>query len=74
MIPYLLCLLFIAVPMFVIETAFGQTFRTILSERYMAVHPRLWGFSYANLFVCAFFNLYYTVLMAWTIAYLILSF
>lgn len=40
----------------------------------MAVNKRLWGFSYANLFVCAFFNLYYTVLMAWTIAYLILSF
>lgn len=64
----------IAIPMYSVETAFGQCYRKQLSHRFGSISPRLWGFSFAQLIVCTMNNLYYVVLMAWSVAYLFNSF
>ena len=74
LVPYFLAIFLIAIPMYAVETAFGQCYRTQLCQRLSSISPRLWGFSYAQLLVCALSNLYYVVLMAWSIAYLFESF
>ena len=60
--------------MYSVETAFGQCYRKPLSQRFASISPRLWGFSFAQLFVCQLNNFYYAVLMAWSVAYLFQSF
>lgn len=74
MVPYFLSVLLIAMPMYAVETSFGQCYRQQLSRRLSSISPALWGFSFAQLFVCTVSNLYYVVLMAWSIAYLFESF
>ena len=60
--------------MYMVETAFGQCYRKQLSQRFSSISPNLWGFSFAQLIVCTMNNLYYVVLMAWSVAYLFNSF
>lgn len=74
LVPYFLSVFFLAIPMYAVETAFGQCYKQQLSRRLSSVSPVLWGFSFAQLFVCTVSNLYYVVLMAWSIAYLFESF
>ena len=74
LVPYFISVCLIAIPMYSVETAFGQCYRKQLSERFGSISPRLWGFSFAQLIVCTMNNLYYVVLMAWSVAYLFNSF
>lgn len=74
LVPYFLSVLLIAIPMYAVETAFGQCYRKQLSQRFSSISPTLWGFSFAQLMVCTMNNLYYVVLMAWSVAYLFMSF
>jgi len=74
LVPYFLSVILIAMPMYAVETAFGQCYRQQLSHRFGSISPRLWGFSFAQLIVCVMNNLYYVVLMAWSVAYLMQSF
>ncbi len=64
----------IAIPMYSVETAFGQCYRKQLSQRFCSISPSLWGFGFAQFLVCCLNNLYYVVLMAWSMAYLFMSF
>jgi len=43
LIPYLISLFFIAMPMYMIETLFGQLIRTKLNERYGTISKMFWG-------------------------------
>ena len=43
LIPYLVSLFFIAMPMYMIETLFGQLIRTKLHERYGTISKMFWG-------------------------------
>jgi len=43
MIPYLISLFLIAMPMYMIETLFGQLIRTKLNERYGTINKMFWG-------------------------------
>jgi len=43
LIPYLISLFFIAMPMYMIETLFGQLIRTKLNERYGTIKSVFWG-------------------------------
>ena len=74
LVPYFLAVFLIVIPMYSVETAFGQCYRKPLSQRFASISPRLWGFSFAQLIVCCLNNLYYVVLMAWSVAYLFQSF
>jgi len=43
LIPYFISLFFIAMPMYMIETLFGQLIRTKLNERYGVISKVFWG-------------------------------
>lgn len=66
LIPYLVALFFIAMPMYMIETLFGQLIRTKLHERYGAIRGVFWGIAITQMFVGFFTVIYYVTLMAWS--------
>ena len=68
-IPYLCCLFLIAIPMYLVETAYGQLIVCKLQHRYAIISKRWWGLSIAQILVCFFTLLYYITLMAWSVAY-----
>lgn len=68
LIPYLISLFFIAMPMYMIETLFGQLIRTRLNERYGVIHKAWWGIAVTQMFVGFFTVIYYVTLMAWSFA------
>lgn len=74
LIPYFLALIFVSIPMYIIETAYGQLFRYKINEFFSNIRPRFWGMSYAQFFVNITMNIYYMILMAWSMAYLFYSF
>merc|ERR1719181_2670202 len=66
LIPYLVSLFAIAMPMYMIETLFGQLIRTKLQERYGSVSRVFWGIAITQMFVGFFTVIYYVTLMAWS--------
>lgn len=68
LIPYLISLFLIAMPMYMIETLFGQLIRTKLNERYGTIHMAFWGVAITQLCVGFFTVIYYVTLMAWSFA------
>lgn len=74
LIPYFLALIFISIPMYIIETAYGQLFRFKINSFFTEISPRFWGLSYAQFIVNVTMNIYYMILMAWSMAYLFYSF
>jgi len=60
--------------MYAVETTFGQCYKQMMSKRYSSISQRLWGFSFGQLMVSMISNLYYVVLMAWSVSYFFLSF
>lgn len=74
LIPYFFCFFFIAVPLFCIETAYGQLIDMKLHVRWGVIVPRLWGVSICQLFVCFFTCIYYITLMAWSFSFFFASF
>lgn len=69
LIPYLCCLFLIAIPMYLVETAYGQLIVCKLQHRYAIISKRWWGLSIAQILVCFFTLLYYITLMAWSVAF-----
>ena len=51
LIPYLACLFFIAVPMYLVETAYGQLIDCKLQQRYSNIKPSWWGSSLCQICV-----------------------
>jgi len=74
LIPYLCSLFFIAVPMYLVETAYGQLIECKLQERYSIIKPSWWGISLAQICVCFFTCIYYITLMAWSFSFFFDSF
>jgi SNF family Na+-dependent transporter len=66
LIPYFISLFFIAMPMYMIETLFGQLIRTKLNERYGSISKQFWGIAITQAFVGFFTVIYYVTLMAWS--------
>ena len=74
LIPYTLSVVFLGVPLFMLETAYGQLTRKKVHKFFSSISPKLKGFSYAQLFLGVIGNIYYVVLLMWSIAFLIHSF
>ncbi|XP_037519612.1 sodium- and chloride-dependent GABA transporter 1-like [Rhipicephalus sanguineus] len=73
LVPYFICLLTTAVPMFYLEVAMGQ----YLSKGGIgiwAVAPMFRGIGIASFVIVALSNVYYMVIVAWIIFYLLSSF
>jgi len=66
LIPYFISLFFIAMPMYMVETLFGQLIRTKLNERYGTINKMFWGIAITQFFVGFFTVIYYVTLMAWS--------
>lgn len=56
----------IAVPMFLLETGYGQLIEMPLQYRWGAIFPRVWGLKIVQVFICYFLTSYYVLLMAWS--------
>jgi len=69
LIPYLCALFFIAVPMYLCETAYGQLVEMKLQCRFGAINGSWWGIILCQTCVCFFTCIYYITLMAWSFSY-----
>jgi SNF family Na+-dependent transporter len=69
LIPYLCCLFFIAVPMYLCETAYGQLVEMKLQMRFGAIVQSWWAIIMCQTCVCFFTCIYYITLMAWSFSY-----
>jgi len=74
LIPYFVCFFLIAVPLFLIETAYGQLITVKLHARWGAIVPRLWGVKIIQVCTCFFVCIYYITLMAWSFSFFFASF
>jgi solute carrier family 6 GABA transporter-like protein 1 len=74
LIPYLITLIFVAIPMFMLETAFGQLVDCKLKNRFSIIHPGLWPVIALQAIICAVSSAYYITLMAWSFSFLLESF
>lgn len=74
LIPYLLSLAIIGVPMYYMETAYGQLVNCKLHQRYAIIAPKAWGFILLQFFICFFTCVFYVSLMAWSFIYFFESF
>lgn len=74
MIPYFFCFFFIAVPLFLIETAYGQLIDCRLHLRWGALVPKLWSVKVVQVSICFATCIYYITLMAWSFRFFFASF
>jgi len=74
LIPYLTSFFLIAIPMFLIETAYGQLIDMKLHHRWGAIAPKMWGLKLVQVFICFFLTTYYVTLMAWSFSLFFASF
>ncbi|XP_075773631.1 orphan sodium- and chloride-dependent neurotransmitter transporter NTT5 [Pelodiscus sinensis] len=71
---YFLLLLVVGIPLFFLELAAGQSVRQGSIGVWQHLSPRLVGIGFASCVVCGFVSLYYNVIIAWSIFYLVNSF
>jgi SNF family Na+-dependent transporter len=69
LVPYLCCLFFIAVPMYLCETAYGQLIEMKLQCRFGAINQAWWAVILCQFCVGWFTTVYYITLMAWSFSY-----
>jgi len=69
LIPYFFCFFLIAVPFFLVETAYGQLVEMRLHARWGAIVPRLWGMKIVQVCICFATCIYYITLMAWSLTF-----
>lgn len=74
LIPYFFSFFFIAVPLFLMETAYGQLLDCKLHLRWAAIVPRMWGLKIVQVSVCFATLIYYITLMAWSFRFFFASF
>ncbi|XP_053717625.1 sodium- and chloride-dependent betaine transporter-like isoform X2 [Synchiropus splendidus] len=74
LVPYFLLLLFLGLPLFFLETALGQFTSQGAVTAWRRICPMLEGVGVASLVVLIYLNIYYIVVMAWTIFYFVHSF
>jgi len=66
LIPYGMSFFLIAVPMFLLETGYGQLLECKLAYRWGSIFPRAWGLKLVQVFICYFLTSYYVMLMSWS--------
>ncbi|KAM9823964.1 sodium- and chloride-dependent betaine transporter-like [Neosynchiropus ocellatus] len=74
LIPYFLLLMFLGLPLFFLETALGQFTSQGAVTAWRKICPMFEGVGVASLVVLIYLNIYYIVVMAWTIFYFVNSF
>merc|ERR1719221_2243932 len=71
LIPYIICLLCLGLPLFILELGIGQMLRQGSIGIWQKMGLRRWQGVGRGATVCTFFvSLYYNVILAWTIYYL----
>lgn len=74
LIPYMLLLLLLGLPLFLLETALGQFTSEGAVTAWRKICPMFQGVGVASLVLMIYVNVYFMVVMAWTIFYLVHSF
>ncbi|XP_076987301.1 orphan sodium- and chloride-dependent neurotransmitter transporter NTT5 isoform X2 [Tamandua tetradactyla] len=74
LIIYILMLFLVGIPVLLLEMAAGQRLRQGSLGVWKVISPWLGGVGYASFTVCLIVGLYYSVLMAWSLLYLVHSF
>ncbi|XP_028409583.1 sodium- and chloride-dependent GABA transporter 1-like [Dendronephthya gigantea] len=74
LIPYLLCLVFAGIPMFLMEMSIGQMMQTNAVKAWKRICPLFGGIGYANMFIAFMVSIYYNVILAWACYYFFHSF
>ena len=69
LVPYVLSLIFLGVPVFLLELAVGQLFRRGAYGSLCYIDTRLRWIGYLSMVVCVTVGLYYNVVIAWSIYY-----
>ena len=72
--PYFISILLIQLPLFALETAYGQLVRLKMHKAFSSINSRYRGFSYAQIVIGIYFSSYYVVLLAWSVDYFFYSF
>lgn len=73
MIPYTIMLLFVGLPLFFMELAFGQ-YASEGPITIWKISPLFQGLGYAMFLMSALVGIYYNMILAWALFYLISSF
>ncbi|CAK6961354.1 sodium- and chloride-dependent betaine transporter-like [Scomber scombrus] len=73
-IPYFVCLISVGIPIFFLETALGQYTSEGVVTAWRKICPMFEGVGVASLVVMIYLNIFFIVISAWTIFYLINSF
>jgi neurotransmitter:Na+ symporter, NSS family len=73
-IPYLLILLFIGVPLLILEFAIGQRFKSSALSALTQINPKFKGVGLAGVFCASIFLMYICVILAWSLIYVVQSF
>jgi len=74
LIPYLLFLIFVASPAYLLEMILGQKFQLGAVGTYRALHPAGAGLGYASVTMVGLVLGYYNILLVWTLHYVFDSF
>ncbi|KAJ9446601.1 Sodium-dependent serotonin transporter [Diplonema papillatum] len=74
LVPYLLCLVFVAAPLFLMEMILGQATRCSTIECYRRIHPRYVGIAVASTSMVFVICTYYNTLLAYCVLYFAGSF
>uniref|UniRef100_A0A915KPG3 Transporter n=1 Tax=Romanomermis culicivorax TaxID=13658 RepID=A0A915KPG3_ROMCU len=74
LIPYTISLIFLGIPLFYLELGIGQKLRTGSIGVWNKIHPLLGGVGISSAIVSFLLGLYYNVIIAWCIFYMINSF
>ncbi|XP_055935396.1 sodium- and chloride-dependent GABA transporter 2-like [Argiope bruennichi] len=73
LVPYLICLVLLAGPSFVMEVAVGQYFRKG-GIGIWKLCPILKGIGYASMTIVALYNIYFIIVVSWVLFYFVNSF
>nr|XP_008522032.1 PREDICTED: orphan sodium- and chloride-dependent neurotransmitter transporter NTT5-like [Equus przewalskii]XP_008522033.1 PREDICTED: orphan sodium- and chloride-dependent neurotransmitter transporter NTT5-like [Equus przewalskii] len=71
---YILMLFLVGIPLLFLEMAAGQRLRRGSIDVWKLISPWIGGVGYTSFLVCIIMGLYYSVLMAWSLFYLVQSF
>jgi SNF family Na+-dependent transporter len=73
-IPYFISLLFLGIPMLMLEFALGQKFQRGDIGVFRGIHPRLAGIGLASVFCSYSITFYYNVIISWSLVYFFCAF
>ena len=74
LIPYIIALFVLGLPLLILEFAVGQKSQKGAVEAFAEIHPRYKGVGMMSIFVSGVVVTYYSIIMAWTLYYLLASF